>query len=242
MEFAKDQRNVLERLIKGLPGIKDYTDKELRRNADARVRQLIADELDAQRRGLLDAQNALLKSGGLAQMGDLDVAITRVSTLADRVRTASYGYAGWFDAVRVQEQELDALRSFDLAMLQEVAGLSAAVGAVRQAVGNPDAFGAAAGEVAAEVDTLTRTFDRRAQAIVSPELLTSPGYAPEVRLPEGDNFTLTTPAAPAEPVQPVPPAAPPASAPPAAPLDPDNPFATSGDASQTPPGFELLDK
>jgi hypothetical protein len=56
VEQAKDQRNVIERLIKGLPFIRGYTDKETRRNADYRLRQLIAGELDASRSALYNIQ------------------------------------------------------------------------------------------------------------------------------------------------------------------------------------------
>ncbi len=184
---ARDQRSVLERLIKGLPGISGYTDKELRRDADYRLRQLIANELDGQRATLLDVQNRLLNSGGLAFLSQLDGATGRVQTLADRVRTASYGYAGFFDAVRVREQELDALHRFDVALLQAVAGLDGATAALRSGLDDRAGLGGAIDKVVEEVAQLTALFGKREQAISSPELLTSAGYAPDVRAPEGSD-------------------------------------------------------
>ncbi|MGL4648851.1 MAG: hypothetical protein ACRC1H_05540, partial [Caldilineaceae bacterium] len=192
---ARDQRGVLERLIKGLPGISGYADKELRRNADYRLRQMIADELDRQRGSLLETQNKLLKSGGLAFLDDLDVAVGRVQTLADRVRTASYGYAGFFDAVRIRDQELDALHRFDVAMLQRVALLEGTVGALRATLDDKSTVAAAIDHTVNDVDQLTQLFDRRERAIVTPDLLTSAGYAPEVRTDEAGIYDLTPVAA-----------------------------------------------
>ena len=42
VDFAKSQMGAIERLLKGLPGISGYVDKELRRDADKRVRDSIA--------------------------------------------------------------------------------------------------------------------------------------------------------------------------------------------------------
>jgi hypothetical protein len=269
--YARDQRGVLERLIKGLPGISGYTDKELRRNADYRLRQLIGDELDRQRAGMMDVQSRLLKSGGLSFLDELDVAVTRTQTLADRIRTASYGYAGFFDAVRVRQEELDALHRFDVALMQHLAGLDAATASLRDKAGDPAAVGGAIDAVVSEVTTLSTLFDRRGQAIVSPELLTSTGYAPDVRADGGlydlspadsataADYTATiTPAAQPPAPSSVPPA-PVASSPvaPAAAPAPAEPMVDAGNytltpssdapggsssAGDVPSGFELIDK
>ena len=39
----------------------------------------------------------------------LNEAVVKLGTLIDRIKTASYGYAGLFDPVRIKEQQLDAL-------------------------------------------------------------------------------------------------------------------------------------
>ena len=179
VENSRDQQHVLERLIKGLPGIRGYADKEMRRNADYRVRQLIADELDKNRNALLECQNQLLRNGGLAHMDALNRAVNKVQNLADRVRTASYGYAGFFDEVRIGKEELNALYSFDMALLKDVAGLETAVTALRSAIDGQSDVAARIDQAVAAASDLTTLFDRRARAIEAPELLMEPGYAPE---------------------------------------------------------------
>lgn len=178
VQQSKDQQHVLERLIKGLPGIRGYSDKEMRRNADYRVRQLIADELDRTRTALLECQNRLLKNGGLAYLGDLDVAVSKVQNLSDRVRTASYGYAGFFDAQRIGTEELNALYNFDVAMLKDVARMDTAVEALRTSLDDLSTVPAQISQTIAAAADLTTLFDRRARAIESPDLLAAPDYAP----------------------------------------------------------------
>ena len=83
VESAKQQMGAVERLLKGLPGISGYVDKDLRRDADKRVRESIALELNQSKASLMDAQNALLKGGGLALMDDVDEAVVKLGTLTD---------------------------------------------------------------------------------------------------------------------------------------------------------------
>src|SRR5215213_11405727 len=116
VDFAKSQMGAIERLLKGLPGISGYVDKELRRDADKRVREGLVQTLEHSKSELMDIQNRLLSSGGLLYMDDVDQAVVKLQTLIDRIKTASYGYAGLFDAVRIREEQLDALHHFDQAL------------------------------------------------------------------------------------------------------------------------------
>lgn len=110
VEKAKDNMGTIERLLKGLPIIRGYVDKELRREADYRLRQTIAAGAGKRKTACTISRKELLKGGGLLYMDDLDNAVTRLQKLADRVKTASYGFAGLLDAVKIQEDQLNALR------------------------------------------------------------------------------------------------------------------------------------
>jgi hypothetical protein len=186
-ESLQRAQGTLERLIKGLPGVRGYVDKEERRNTDYRLRQMIADELERSRSTLYEVQNSLLNSGGLAHLDALGRAITKISNLTDRIRTASYGYAGLFDAVRIEEAQLDALHRFDMGLLNEVAKLEDAVTALREKMGDRANLGSLIDQVTNAASELTMLFDRRERAVQSPDLLADRSFAPDVRLPEGVN-------------------------------------------------------
>lgn len=183
VEQAKQNMSALERLLKGLPGISGYIDRELRRDADKRLRDLIANRLDEQKRALFDLQKRLMNSGGLAWLDDVDGAIQKLQLLIDRVRTASYGYAGLFDAVHIREAQLNALNRFDVALAARVAAVESAVNGLATAVSNNENIGALCGQLNDLLTDLNNLFGKRREAVIAPDLLTSAGYAPEVDVP-----------------------------------------------------------
>jgi hypothetical protein len=178
VDYAKSQMGAIERLLKGLPGISGYIDKELRRDADKRVREGLVQTLGQSKSELMDIQQRLLSGGGLLFMDDVDQAIVKLQTLIDRIKTASYGYAGLFDAVRIKEDQLDALNRFDVAMVGEVGQLNEAITALSNAVADNGNVGATAARVTKVVADLNRLYDKRKDAIVSPDLLSQADYAP----------------------------------------------------------------
>jgi len=130
----EDSRGGLESLISKIPGYHGYKEKENRRAADKLLRDQLTKQLGEQRRRLAELQRNLVDSGGLLMVDDLDRAVTKVQKLADKIRTASYGYAGIFDAVKVKENELDALYAFDEGMLEQVASVQTAIDALSTAI------------------------------------------------------------------------------------------------------------
>ena len=87
IDKAQEGMGAIERLLKGLPIVREYNDKELRREADQRLRQTLATELEQQKQRLYDAQKNLLRAGGLAYMDDAGGAIQKLQTLIDRIRS-----------------------------------------------------------------------------------------------------------------------------------------------------------
>jgi hypothetical protein len=183
VEFAKSQMGAIERLLKGLPGIGGYIDKDLRRDADKRVRETIARALEQSKSDLMDVQNKLLKGGGLLYMDDVDQAVVKLQTLIDRVKTAAYGYAGFFDAARIKEAQLDALHRFDTAMAEEVKAIEEAIIALSNAIADKANVGPVIDRLTKTVADLNKLYDKRKDAIVTPDLLDQEGYAPEVPAP-----------------------------------------------------------
>lgn len=183
VEFAKGQMGAVEKLLKGLPGIGGYIDKDLRRDADKRVREAIAASLDQSKAALVGVQNALLKGGGLALMDDVNGALVNLQALADRIKTASYGYAGLFDPVRIKEQQLDALMRFDQALAQQVGAVNGQIAALGQAVKEKSGIDAAIEQLNQTVNELNALFAKRSQAIEQPGLLDDPAFAPPAAPP-----------------------------------------------------------
>ena len=115
----------LESLVSKIPGYKGYKDKELRREADKLLRDELAMKLDDQRKRLSSLQMELISQAQIEFLDDLERAVMKLQLLIDRISTASYGYAGLFDAVKVKEEQLDALYEFDNQMLNFVDEIAA---------------------------------------------------------------------------------------------------------------------
>lgn len=172
VDKAKGEMGTIERLLKGLPIIRGYVDKDLRRDADFRLRQTIVSQLEAEKQRLFKLQQKLVRSGGLRYTDVVDGAVQKLQTLADRIRTASYGYAGLFDAVRIKEDQLDALHRFDVAMAARTYEISQAITRVEDAFGEREGVDDAIDALLDKLTELNRLYDERHRAVLDPALLT----------------------------------------------------------------------
>lgn len=169
LEQSKQTMGSVERAVTNLPGIEGYRAKEMRRDADKQVRQNLAERLSEQRNHLSGLQNQLLAAGGLSWMDDIEQLVTRFNTLIDRVRTASYGYAGFFDLQRVKEAELDRLAVFDKALFGHLPVLDDAIGGLQKAIAANEGIKEAIQAVADRLAEVSDTFGRRAEAMLAAE-------------------------------------------------------------------------
>ena len=180
VDNAQQNMDAVEHLIKGLPGINGYVDKELRRDADKRLRMMIADALEAQKQRLFDIQKRLLSGGGLRWLDDVVAAVQKLQILIDRIKTASYGYAGFFDPVRVKEEQLNALHRFDVAMATEIGKVEGEIDALEAAIdGGEQDLASIIRHLTGTIADLNRLFGRRHEAILAPDMLTD-DYAPAI--------------------------------------------------------------
>lgn len=125
-EKVKGSRNLVEKLGSIIPGWKGYQERQERRSADQLMRQTLAEKMTAQRKRLDVAQQELINSGKLDLVDDIGRAVTQLQTFIDRVRLASYGYSGLFDAVKINQDELEQMYNFDTALFEYVDRLNAA--------------------------------------------------------------------------------------------------------------------
>ena len=115
-----DQRNWLEKLGDKIPGYAGYVAKERRRDVDKMHREHLAERLRASKQPLTDVMRELSSTGRLFEVGPVDRVLKKLDQVENRIRFASYGYAGFFDAVKIEEPQLDAIYSFDLSLVEKV--------------------------------------------------------------------------------------------------------------------------
>jgi hypothetical protein len=156
----------LESLAKRIPGYHGYKEKEMRREADKLLRTEVARKLDDERKGLSELQVQLVSQGQIEHVDDLERAVMKLQLLIDRIKTASYGYAGLFDAVKVKEEQLDALYDFDNQMLDVADEIATYADRVSSAIAAKEGVGASIGDLVSVVEEANTVFGHREEAIL----------------------------------------------------------------------------
>ena len=171
LETVESSLGGLEKLARKIPGYGGYKEKELRREADKLLRIELAGQFDDQRKRVSELQHQLISQAKIEFLDDLERAVMKLQLLIDRIKTASYGYAGLFDAVKVREEQLDALYAFDNQMLDFVDEVAADVDQVTSAIAAGEGIGIAIGTLVGTADEANQTFGHREEAILQAGML-----------------------------------------------------------------------
>jgi hypothetical protein len=167
-DTVSDHLGGFESLVNKIPGYSGYKEKEMRREADGLLRNYLADSLADELSRAEDVTGQMLTGPGLNQLDDMGKGNTRLQTLIDKVKTAAQGYAGFFDAVKFKEEQLDILYEYDEGMLNQVDEIAAAIDSVQSALDSGD-DGKLAPSVRRYVKTVSDAstlFDKRKEAIL----------------------------------------------------------------------------
>lgn len=135
LDRVTGETNFLKKIMSKLPGFKGYVEREERRNADKLLREAVADKFEAIWQRISSLQKDAISNGELEKIDDLESAALKIRQFIDRIRTSSYGYAGFFDVINVETEELDAIYSYDLSMLTLEEEVSRAVDNVETSFG-----------------------------------------------------------------------------------------------------------
>ncbi|MHB1416428.1 MAG: DUF4178 domain-containing protein, partial [Chloroflexota bacterium] len=128
---------------------------------DRTLRAHIADRLQEERRQMENLETAMAEANALRDLPPIEAAVVRLRTLADEIRTASYGYAGWFDTATVEEKELDALYEHDSRLAEGVDWIDHHVKRLAGPVDRQDERA-----IRLVLDDLDATIDRLAEQVV----------------------------------------------------------------------------
>jgi hypothetical protein len=163
--MSSEQRDWLERLGERIPGYSGYARRERRREMDKLHREHLADRLRGVKTPLVDCMRELTSTGRLMEIGSLERVIKKLDQIENRVRFASYGYSGFFDAQKMDEPQLEAIHRFDLSLVERVESLEERARELASKAGDAGGLKAAASEIERATDDLNRTFDERYSAI-----------------------------------------------------------------------------
>lgn len=131
---AKKEMRLSERIAAALPGFRGYKEKELRRESDKLIRNHLYLKLSAARSDLKTVFQKLSDRRSFDVLTDMDRLVARFDRVVEKVNHASYGYTGFFDVVKVEEEALDRMIDFDNQLVDDVDSIVNEVGAFKEEV------------------------------------------------------------------------------------------------------------
>ncbi len=158
--------NLYSKIKNFLADFVGYVDRDNRREADKLLRLAVAQRLEEQWERIAELQRRLIKEKQLEQVDDLEEAAIKLRAFVNRIRNASYGYSGLFDAVQINSKELELIYEYDVALLEGVDQISNAIDNLSASLGT-DGFPAATRHLVTLSDEMVVAFDRREEVILT---------------------------------------------------------------------------
>jgi hypothetical protein len=156
----------IKKILSRVPGFSGYIEREKRRDSDKLLREITAERLEQQWQRVSALQRDFISQGEIQYVDDLESAAIKIRTLADRVRRATRGYAGIFDAVKINEDELANLYTYDAALLDSVGDISHAIDNIEASIGT-DGLPASMRNLTSVTQQTIEAFNRRQEVFLS---------------------------------------------------------------------------
>jgi hypothetical protein len=165
---AKSQMRLSERIAAALPGFRGYKEKELRRESDKLVRNNLYLKLTKGKDNVKSISQKIADKRYMDALTDIDRLNAKMDRIAEKVNHASYGYAGFYDIVKIKEESLDRMITFDNQLLDEVNALTVSIEELKtQLLSNNFAnLKDKIQTIADKFELLEDTFDKREQVIL----------------------------------------------------------------------------
>lgn len=117
---AKSQLNILEKIVNTIPGFKGYFERELRRDSDKLQREHIVEKLGNVKDKLNIIIKEVAKEKRLDLLSDYDEIMRGLEKFLNEIKYADRGYSGFFDLIKIKEEQLDEIYNFDAQILENV--------------------------------------------------------------------------------------------------------------------------
>jgi hypothetical protein len=165
---VKGQMRLSERIAAFIPGFRGYKEKEIRRESDRLIRNHLYLKLSAAKSDLREISQKLADRRYFDVLTDMDRLLAKMDRVVEKVNHASYGYSGFFDAVKVREENLDHMIDFDNKLLDGINALTAEIDAFKADLdsGAITNLKTRVQNVTEKLETFENTFDQRNEVIM----------------------------------------------------------------------------
>ncbi len=163
-ETVKGGQDIFKKLLSYIPGFNGYVERTNRRAADKLLRDQVALKYTELAGRASHLQKDIADAGQIDFLDEMDNVSLKLRTFSDRIKNASYGYSGFFDAVKINEKELAQIYTFDSAFFELGEQINRGLDTVEASVGGEGLKSAirSVNDLARQVG---ETYDRRYQII-----------------------------------------------------------------------------
>jgi thiamine pyrophosphate-dependent acetolactate synthase large subunit-like protein len=165
---AKKEMRFSERILAAIPGFRGYKEKELRRESDRLIRDQLYERLSKAKSDVRYIFRELSDHRAFEALTDMDRLVARFDRVSEKVNHAAYGYAGFFDVVKIDEEKLDRMINFDNQLIGDVGKIVEAVAAFKSEVNRQDLVNAKerVRSLSETLQSFEDAFDKRKEVIM----------------------------------------------------------------------------
>ncbi len=160
---VSSMQDPIKKLASNIPGFSGYIERQSRRDADKLLRDAVARRFDEQYKRASQLQTDLVAAGKIEFVDDMEKAAIKLQTFSDKISRAPRGYSGFFDAVKINEKELEALYQFDAAFFDLDEQVGRALDNVEQSLNDVEALPAAIRNLTALARLAVETYQKRVE-------------------------------------------------------------------------------
>jgi hypothetical protein len=159
------QQDPFKRLASFIPGFSGYIERQNRRDADKVLRDTVARRFEEQYQRASQLQSDLVSAGKIEFVDDMEKAVIKLRTFIDKISTAPRGYSGMFDAVKINEKELESLYQFDAAFFDLAEQVGRGLDNVEASLGDEASLPAAIRNITSLARLAVETYNKRSEAV-----------------------------------------------------------------------------
>ena len=168
-EKVTSQQDPFKKLASHIPGFRGYIDRQNRRDADKILRDTVARRFEEQWQRASQLQSDMVSNGMIAYVDDMEKAAIKLRTFIDKITTAPRGYSGMFDAVKINEKELESIYQFDNAFFDLAEQVGRGIDNVEASLADEASLPAAIRNVTSLARLAVETYNRRSEAVTGSE-------------------------------------------------------------------------
>jgi hypothetical protein len=162
---VKNQQDPFKKLMSFIPGFSGYVERQNRRDADKLLRDTVARRFEEQWKRASQLQADLVSAGMIQYVDDMEKAAVKLRTFIDKITTAPRGYSGVFDAVKINEKELESIYQFDAAFFDLAEQVGRALDNVEQTLADETALPAAIRNLTTLARLAVETYQKRSEVV-----------------------------------------------------------------------------